>query len=301
NEDASYDSANTFSNIAGGTKMKVTTKTWTTLGLATALASAGLAGCAGEAGGGEGGEAAQTGEAGESGESGEGEGGEGAGGEGGEGEGGVAVGAAGTDPVVYGSALAIAEAHVIAARDAHKAGNTEAAAEMFGHPVSEVLADLGPVFTDLGVEDMAPLFNGASKAVLDGEDTAAIEKRAGDIIAALRAAGTKAPDNGTSAAMVSAGIAADQIERAATMYGEAVEGKIYGPYLDGYGFYQSAKAAFDGSADAIKAEDADIASKIEAALDVLGKAYPGATLPENLDANQGELQGASSAVMLAIG
>ena len=59
--------------------MKVTTKTWTTLGLATALASAGLAGCAGEAGEGagegEGGEAAQTGEAGESGESGEGEGG----------------------------------------------------------------------------------------------------------------------------------------------------------------------------------------------------------------------------------
>ena len=55
-------------------------------------------------------------------------------------------------------------------------------------------------------------------------------------------------------AMVAAGVAADQIERAAGMYGEAVEGKIYGPYLDGYGFYKSAKAAFDGSAAAITTE-----------------------------------------------
>ncbi len=278
--------------------MKVTTKTWTTLGLATALAGAGLAGCAGEAGEGESGEAAQAGEAGEAagGESGEGAGGEG---EGGEGEGGVAIGAADTDPVVYGSALAIAQAHVIAARDAFKAGNTEAAAEMFGHPVSEVLADLDPVFADLGVDDMKPLFNAASQGVLNGEDAAKISKRTDDIIAALRAAAGKAPDNGTSAAMVAAGVAADQIERAADMYGEAVTGKIYGPYLDGYGYYQSARAAFDGSSDAIAAENADLAKKITAALGLLEKAYPGAQLPESLDANQGELQGASSAVMLA--
>ncbi|KWV90986.1 hypothetical protein [Erythrobacter sp. YT30] len=281
--------------------MKVTTKTWTTLGLATALAGAGLAGCSGEAGSsGEGGEAAQSGE---SGAGGEGEGGEGAGGEGegagGEGEGGVSVGAAGTDPVVYRSALAIAEAHVIAARDAFAAGNTEAAAEMFGHPVSEVLADLDPVFEELGVEDMKPMFNAASQGVLNGEDAAKVNERADEIIAALRAAAAKAPDDGTSAAMIAAGVASDQIERAADMYGEAVEGKIYGPYLDGYGFYKSAEAAFDGSSDAIAAENADLAGKITAALGLLGKAYLSAELPENLDANQGELQGASSAVMLA--
>lgn len=278
--------------------MKVTMKTWTTLGLATALAGAGLAGCSGEAGeggeSGEGGEAAQTGEAGEGAKSGEG-------GESGEGEGGVATGEAASDPIVYGSALAIAEAHVIAARDAFAVGNTEAAAEMFGHPVSEVLAELEPVFAELGVEDMKPLFNAASQGILDGDDAAKVNERADEIIAALRAAAEKAPDNGTSAAMVAAGIASDQIERASDMYGEAIEGEIYGPYLDGYGFYKSAATAYERSVEAITSEDADLAEAITTALSLLEKAYPSAELPETLDANQGELQGASSAVILAAG
>ena len=67
-------------------------------------------------------------------------------GAGGEGEGGVAVADAFTSPVIYNSALAIAAAHVYAARDAHAAGQHEAAAEMFAHPVSEVLLDMEPVF-----------------------------------------------------------------------------------------------------------------------------------------------------------
>lgn len=281
--------------------MKVTTKTWTTLGLATALAGAGLTGCSGEAGaGGEGGEAAQTGEAGAGGEAGEGEG-EGGEGEGGEGEGGVAIGEAGTDPVVYGSALAIAEAHVIAARDAYLVGNKEAAAEMYGHPVAEVLADLDPVFNDLGVEDMKPLFTEASAGILDGEDAAKVEERYNGIIAALRAAAEKAPNSGKSTAMVAAGITADQIERAASMYGEATEGTEYGPYLDGYGFYKSAQTAYESSAEMIKTEDPDVAEAITTALELLANAYPGAERPETLDTNPGELQGASSAVMLAIG
>lgn len=279
--------------------MKVTSKTWKSLGVATALAGVGLAGCSGEAGeAGEGEEAAQTGEAGAAGEAGEG----GESGEGGEGgEGGVAVGEAGTDPVVYGSALAIAKAHVIAAHDAFKAGNIEAAAEMFGHPVSEVLADLDPVFADLGVDDMKPLFNGASKGVLDGEDTGKVTARYEEIIAALGDAAEKAPDDGTSAAMIAAGVTADQIERAASMYGEAVQGKIYGPYLDGYGYYKSAQAAFDSAADAIQTEDPKLAEAITTALSLLENAYPSAELPDDMDANQGELQGASSAVMLAAG
>ncbi|MEO1623495.1 MAG: hypothetical protein AAFU53_21035, partial [Cyanobacteria bacterium J06632_3] len=121
--------------------MRSTLKVWTGLGVATALAGAGLAGCAGENGeGGEGGEggaeSSLSGEAGE-GEAGEGEGGEGEAGAG-DGEGGVSAAEAAGDPVVYGAALAIVEAHAIAARDAYLAGKTDAAAEMFGHPVSEV-------------------------------------------------------------------------------------------------------------------------------------------------------------------
>ena len=82
--------------------------------------------------GGEGGEAGEAGEA-------------------GEGEGGVVVADAAEDPVVFIAALAVAEAHVIAARDAYALGEADSAAEMFAHPVSEVLLDMEPVFAARGV------------------------------------------------------------------------------------------------------------------------------------------------------
>ncbi len=271
--------------------MKVELKTWGAIGLATALAGAGLAGCAGEAGeGGEGGEAAQVGEA-----------GEGEGGEGGEGEGGVSAGEAASDPVAYLSALAVAEAHVLAARDAMAVGQTDAAAEMFAHPVSEVLLELDPVFADRGVGDFKELFSGASTAVLEGEDQSQIEARVDAIIAALRGAAEKAPEGDASAAILAASVSADQIERAASMYGQAAEIGRYEPYLDGYGFYKAAEAAFDGSSDAIKAENADLHAKIAAALSVLAEAYPNADEQREFDYDPGALQGASSAVMLALG
>jgi len=71
--------------------------------------------------------------------------------EAGEGEGGVVISQAVTDPVVFLSILAITEAHIIAARDAHALGENDAAAEMFAHPVSEVLFDSQSVFEQLGV------------------------------------------------------------------------------------------------------------------------------------------------------
>ncbi len=291
--------------------MKVELKTWAGLGLATALAGAGLAGCAGEAGeGGEGGEAVQVGEAGEgegAGESGGGEAGEGEGGEGGEGtggeggEGGVNVGSAATDPVVYGSALAVAEAHVIAARDAYRAGQGEAAGEMFAHPVSEVLLEMDPVFAELGVEDFKPLFSTASAAALGGADVAVVDGHADAIIAALRSAADMAPDNGSAAGAVAGGVIADQIERAVAQYAQASEGEEYGPYLDGYGYYKAAESAFAASSDAISAENSDLHERIGQALELLGEAYPSAERPASLDANQGALSGASSRVMLTAG
>lgn len=279
--------------------MKVELKTWGTLGLATALAGAGLAGCSGEAG--EGGEAGEAAAVGEAGEAAGGEAGEGEGGEGGEGEGGVAVGEASSDPVVYGSSIAIAEAHAIAARDALAAGQTDAAGEMFAHPVSEVLLEMEPVFAERGVEDFKDLFTNASSAILQGADADTVTANYDAIIAALRAAEEKAPDNGTSAAMVAAGVAADQIERAAFMYGQAKEFDTYGPYLDGYGFYKAGAGAFERNADAIKAENAAAHDAIAAALAALAEAYPDAGVQESLDAEPGALSGASSSVKLALG
>lgn len=287
--------------------MNSTLKLWTQLGLGTALAGGLLAACGGEAGGeGAGGEAgaapdtaATAGEGeGEGGAGGEGAGGEGAGG---EGEGGVAVADAARDPVAYGVALAVAEAHVVAARDAYAAGKKEAAAEMFAHPVSEVLLDMDPVFSALGVADMKPLFTAASDAALAGKPVAEVNAAYDAIIAALRGAAGKAPKSDAGAPKVAASIIADQIERASAMYRQLPANDAYEPYLDGYGFARVAASAFATSGAAIKADNPAAHTRITEALALLGKAYPGAARPAKLPAEPGALSGASAKVILAVG
>ncbi|ASJ90511.1 hypothetical protein [Porphyrobacter sp. CACIAM 03H1] len=282
--------------------MNTTLKLWTQLGLGTALAGGLLAACGGEAGG----EAGATGEAG--GESaavaGEGEGGaggegEGAVGAGGEGEGGVATADAAKDPVAYGIALAVAEAHVVAARDAYAAGKKDAAAEMFAHPVSEVLLDMDPAFTALGVADVKPLFTAASDAALAGKPVAEVNKAYDAIIAALRAAEAKAPKSDASAAKVSTAVVADMIERASAMYRQLPKNDAYEPYLDGYGFATVAASAFAADSAAIKAGNPAAHARITEALALLKQAYPGAARPAKLPAEPGALSGASAKVMLA--
>lgn len=220
---------------------------------------------------------------------------------GGEGEGGVAVEQAATDPVVFRSALAITEAHIIAARDAYAVGETSAAGEMFAHPVSEVLFDVGPYLQERGVENFDDLLLNASAAVFEGETVEQISERTDEIIATLRAAAEKAPDNGMSQARIQAGVAADQIDRAAVMYGMAMESDFFEPYLDGYGFYEAAKAAFEQEEAAIRSELPGAATSIEAALDLLSSAYATVERPETLDANPAALTASSSAILLALG
>jgi hypothetical protein len=285
--------------------MNSTLKLWTTLGLGTALAGGLLSACGGEAGEGAGTAAVAPGEGGAA-AGGEGEGGaggEGAGGEaaGGEGEGGVAVGDAATDPVAYGIALAVTEAHVVAARDAYAAGKKDAAAEMFAHPAAEVLVEMDPVFAKLGVADFKPLLTAASTAAAEGKSPAEVGKAYDAIIAALRGAAKKAPANGASEAKTAAAVIADQIERAGAMYRLIAKDDRYEPYLDGYGFAKVAASAFATSGAPIKAENPDAHARITEALATLGKAYPSATRPSSLAVEQGAVSAASSKVMLALG
>lgn len=288
--------------------MNSTLKLWTQLGLGTALAGGLLAACSGgDAGGGAGGEAGGEGaqsapEAAAT--AGEGEGGSGPGEgaatpDGGEGEGGVAVGDAAKDPVAYGIALAVAEAHVVAARDAYAAGNKPAAAEMFAHPVSEVLLDMDPIFAKLGVADMKPLFTDASVAATEGKSVAEVSKGYDKIIAALRGAAQKAPKGAASPAKVAVGVIADQLERSSAMYRRLAKETSYEPYLDGYGFSRVAAVTFAASGAAIKAENPAAHASISEALALLAKAYPGAARPAKLPADAGALSGASAKVMLA--
>lgn len=286
--------------------MNSTLKLWTQLGLGTALAGGLLAACSGgEAGGEAGGEGASpaptaAATAGE----GEGEGGAGEGeaaASGGEGEGGVAVADAAKDPVAYGIALAVAEAHVVAAKDAYAAGKKEAAAEMFAHPVSEVLLDMDPVFAKLGVADFKPLLTAASDAALAGKSVTEVNAAYDRIIAALRGAAQKAPKGSASSAKVATGVVADMIERASAMYRRLPKDAAYEPYLDGYGFARVAASSFAASGAGIKAENPEAHARIAEALALLAKAYPGAARPAKLPVEAGALSGASAKVMLAAG
>lgn len=221
--------------------------------------------------------------------------------EGGEGEGGVAIDRAGTDPVVFRSALAITEAHIIAARDAHAIGETEAAAEMFAHPVSEVLFDVKPYFDQQGVTSFDDMLIEASQAVFEGETQEQIADRTDAIIKKLRAAAKKAPDDRSTEAEIQAGVIADQIDRAAVMYGIAGNSSEYEPYLDGYGFYHAAKAAYELRKAAINRDMPATAAEIEQALALLEIAYPSVERPDELPGNAGQLTAAASDIILALG
>lgn len=221
--------------------------------------------------------------------------------EGGEGEGGVAVDRAAADPVVFRSALAITEAHVIAGRDAFAAGETAAGAEMFAHPVSEVLFDVGPYLEQRGVENFDQMLLDASVACFDGESPEQIADRTTVIIETLRAAAKKAPENGLTEAEIQAGVAADQIDRAATMYDIAIGSEAYEPYLDGYGFYIAAANAYELEKAAIRSSLPETAEEIERALTLLGTAYPTAARPDTLRGNPAALTAAASGVILSLG
>ena len=220
--------------------------------------------------------------------------------EAGEGEGGVVITEALTDPVVFLSILAITEAHIIAARDAHALGENDAAAEMFAHPVSEVLFESQEVFNQLGVADFSDKLTDTSAAILAGESPEQINARADDIIAALRTAAEKAPSTDASTASVAAGVAVDQIERAADMYRVALDSDAYEPYLDGYGFLKAGEAVFLQSADAIEAEDEQAASAIKDAIAKLDEAYPSAIRPDSLDADLATVTVAASNAIIAV-
>ena len=270
--------------------MKTTLKLWTTLGLGTALAGGLIAGCADEVGKSAGTDATAGADTVTE-----------APGAGGEGEGGVAVSEAASDPVAYGIALAVTEAHVLAARDAYAAGRKEAAAEMFAHPAAEVLVEMEPVFAKLGVADFKPLLAEASLAASEGRSLAEVDKAYGAIIAALRGAAAKAPKADKSQAQVAIGVVADQIERASAMYRTIARDDRYEPYLDGYGFARVAASRFAAEGAAIKAENPEAHARIAAALDMLAKAYPAAIRPARLAVEPGALSALSARVLLAAG
>lgn len=291
--------------------MTIKQKHWTRLGLSAAMVGTAMAaGCGPEQ---EAREPSETREPAEQnaadyselpGEAGEGEGGYGEGGgegEGGEGEGGINIAAAGSDPVVFRSGLAIAAAHVIAARDAYAEGKARAAAEMFAHPVSEVLYDMQPHLQAQGVAEFNQAFLEASTAALNEAPARQVTDQAEAILDHLSAVSDMAPESDMRQSRIAAGVVADQIDRAVDMYRGALASGRYAPYLDGYGFYRAAAWQYERNRLAIAGEeDRALTEAIEAALDVLSDAYPGAAPQAALDADISALAVANSNVQLAL-
>ncbi len=280
--------------------MLITYKRWTGLGLGLALAGGTLLTGCGESPPDET-TVAETAPAiapVASGEMGEGEGGEGGEGEGGEG--GVDVAAARNDPVEYLSALAITRAHAIAARDAYAIGETSAAGEMFAHPVSEVLFQMEPVFGLREVEPFDALLLEASSAVFDGESVEQVNARTGKIFEALDRAAEKAPATDAAPGRVAAGVVADQVSRAIDLYRGASQSGAYEPYLDGYGYYLTAKALFERQEDLIRETSAEAAREMETAFALLETAFPTAARPQTLSGDASAMAVADAQIQLAL-
>jgi hypothetical protein len=224
------------------------------------------------------------------------------GGEGGEGgEGGIDPADATTDPVAFLTALEVIAAHYIAGRDAYHAGDHEAAASMFAHPMAEVYADMAPVFAELGV---AP-FDTAIEATVDaalGESTVGeVDARAEAVLAALRRAARQAPQDSRSAVAVQAEVLADLVDRAALLYQRVAADAGGDAYIDGYGFSRAAEALAAREAPAITAAAPVVGRRLDEALAMLREVYPSAREPDDHRIDPGAVLAASSRLSLSLG
>ena len=203
------------------------------------------------------------------------------GGEGGEGgEGGVSAERAATDPGAFIAALDVVAAHYLAGRGAYGAGQPQAAAELFAHPIAEVYADMEPVFQARGVAPFREAMERASELALAQAPQDAVASAVGSVLAALSAAEASAPAPGGTAT-VQARVAADLIDRAAMQNVAAGrEPAELEPYLDGYGLYLAAQARAQKALPALEAAGRrDVAERMRSVLRALGPSFPGPARP----------------------
>ncbi|TCH99881.1 hypothetical protein EJV46_04240 [Roseococcus sp. SYP-B2431] len=224
------------------------------------------------------------------------------GGEGGEagGEGGIDPALAETDPVEFLVAMDVIAAHYAAGQDIYRLGETQAAGEMFAHPIAEVYAELEEVLARLGVADFREAMERASALALDRAPLAEVEQAVAAVRAALHAAEAQAPGIGATP-KVQAAVIADMADRAALQYEAALrEPDQLEPYLDGYGLYRAAADRAARAAPELRA--AHLAPVHEAMLDMLAAlavAYPTANRPA-APADSGPLQAAAERLRLAL-
>ncbi|MGK2740079.1 hypothetical protein ACSHT0_04235 [Tepidicaulis sp. LMO-SS28] len=221
-----------------------------------------------------------------------------AGGEGGEagGEGGIDPQAAAKNPVVYSTALEVMRAHYIAGLAALEAGDKEAGAEMFAHPISEIYIDLEPVIAEQDGPEMSEKLNNAVGLFYSEEASNEDIKEAGnEILALLDQSLEVAPEQpGLSDAATHAGVLADMIDRAAMQYafaeGQDAEGEAW---LDGYGLQRAASGYAEKNLAVVAEADQEAADRFSEALALLETAFAEYERPETFEPSPQDVLGAS--------
>lgn len=249
--------------------MKVELKTWGALGLATALAGAGLAGCSGEAG--EAGETGDTAQVGEAGEGGEGEGGEGEGGESGA--------------VSLDQRVAFMAGHVEAGLALYRAGEYEAAAKHMKHPVSESHASEREGLAELGF-DPAP-YEAVSASLAAGESADAVEEQLAAVEANLATMREQAGGDASAQIRYLLDTAVEEYSAGVT------DGAITDPgeYQDAWGFVKVAK-------DIAVGLEGPKASNVRETLDQMMALWENGPVPSGNPVPAGQVSALASRVML---
>lgn len=216
---------------------------------------------------------------------------------------GVSADEADRDPVAYLTALDMIAAYYHAGRDVYLAGEPESAAAIFAHPIDAIYAELDPVFTKRGIAPFDAQMELASELAATQAPQDKVKDAVNAVLASLTEAALRAPTPGARSLGVQARVLADMIDRAAREYraSAATAPEEETPYLDGYGFYQAAKARADTVLERIAAKDRAAAAATREALALLARAYSQAQRPDRLPVEPGAVVDQAARAKRALG
>ncbi len=221
------------------------------------------------------------------------------GGEAGEGgEGGVDAEVARRDPVAFGTALAVVDAHLLAGLAAIEAGERELGATLFGHAIAEVYVELEPVLEAQGVGPFLAELEAAQKVAVEG-DAGAVRAAVDRVLAITAAAMDRAPADGRSRLAIEATVLAETIDRAALQYQAAASRPDdLEAYLDGVGWKLVAERRAGAVLPQLARAAPEVATALRAAVAALQPLYPAAR--PGAPADTGAALAAAAAAKLAV-
>lgn len=184
------------------------------------------------------------------------------------------------DALAFLSALAVIEAHYAAGLAAYEAGLQGAAAQLFAHPIAEILVDLEPVLAERGVPDLGPAMERAATLAGRGAAIDAVRAAAEEVRSTLEEAARRAPETSLSATALQARLVAELLQRTARQYYrfDRVQPDLEG-WLDALGFFRVAKARAERAAAAIAAGDPELDAAIRRAIARIEPAFLGVEPP----------------------